>query len=66
MDIQLKHLSYRGSVEIDCEKKTFRGKILGITDLVTYEADNLTTLHAEFVLAIRDYLETLHDLQYQK
>jgi|LakMenEpi03Aug12_release.lakeMendotaPanAssembly.Ray.scaffolds.fasta_scaffold1526680_1 predicted HicB family RNase H-like nuclease len=53
---------YLGSCHFDPELKTFHGKILGIKDLVTYEALNSDDLHEEFIASVKDYLETCSEL----
>jgi predicted HicB family RNase H-like nuclease len=57
MDI-LKHKDYEGTAEMDAARGVYRGKILFINDLVTYESPSLTGLQKEFELAVDDYLET--------
>ena len=54
----LSHKGYSGSVETSVTDNVLHGKILFINDLVTYEADNIPQLKAEFVAAVNDYLDT--------
>jgi predicted HicB family RNase H-like nuclease len=49
---------YEGSVELDREHGVCRGKLLSITDLVTYEAQTVPKLRREFEAAVDDYLGT--------
>ena len=58
----LKFAGYEGSAELDATRGVFRGKILGIDDLVTYEAASRMTLQKEFEAALDDYLETCASL----
>jgi predicted HicB family RNase H-like nuclease len=53
---------YEGSVEVDHERNMCRGKLLLITDLVTYEAMTLSELRKEFEMAVDDYIETCRAL----
>jgi predicted HicB family RNase H-like nuclease len=55
-------LDYQGSCQFDSESKTYRGKILGLRDLVTYEASNTDDLRQEFIESVKDYLETCSEL----
>ena len=52
----LKYKDYLGSVEFDGARMTLRGKLLFITDLVTYEAASAPDLYKEFEVAVDDYL----------
>lgn len=58
----LEHKGYQGSVEIDVETGVLFGKILFVTDLVTYEATTVPALQNEFRAAVDDYLETCQQL----
>lgn len=58
----INYRGYRGSVEISTEDKCLHGKILFINDVVTYEAETVSDLEAEFKAAVDDYLETCKDL----
>lgn len=57
MDI-LKYKDYEGTAELDMTRGVCRGKILFITDLVTYEAALPANLQKEFEAAVDDYIET--------
>lgn len=54
----IKHKGYEGSVETDVERKVLWGKILFISDLVTYEGASFDEIEAAFHEAVDDYLET--------
>lgn len=57
MDI-LKYKGYEGTAELDMSRKVCRGKILFISDLVTYESDSPSSLQSAFEDAVEDYIET--------
>lgn len=57
MDI-LKYKDYEGTAELDMARGVCRGKILFISDLVTYEAALPSELQKEFEAAVDDYIET--------
>jgi len=54
--------AFIGSIEANAEDKVLHGKLLYITDLVTYEATTLTGLENEFKKAVNDYLATCKQL----
>jgi predicted HicB family RNase H-like nuclease len=60
----IKYKDFIGSVEINREGDEYiiHGKILFINDLVTYEADNLQNINAEFQAAVDDYIGTCKQL----
>jgi predicted HicB family RNase H-like nuclease len=45
---------YSGTVEASIEDGVLHGKILFVSDLVTYEADTVTALKSEFEAAVDD------------
>lgn len=49
---------YLGLVDCDEDHAFLHGKIIGISDLVTYEAETMPDLRKEFEAAVDDYLET--------
>jgi len=57
MDKTLSYRNYCGSVEVSFEDKCLYGKILFITDLITYESDNVDGLETAFREAVDFYLE---------
>jgi len=52
----LKYKDFFGSVEYSADDNCFFGKIIGTTDLVTFEGDSVETLKAAFAEAVEDYL----------
>ena len=58
----LEYKGYQGSAELDLKTGVLFGKVLFVTDLVTYEADTVPALQNEFQLAVDDYLETCQQM----
>lgn len=58
----LSYKQYLGSVHFSNSDKVFYGKIEGIQDLITFEADNVKDLEQNFRMAVLDYLETCKSL----
>lgn len=58
----LKYKDYEGTAELDMARCVCRGKILFISDLVTYEAALPSELQKEFEAAVDDYIETCKEL----
>jgi len=54
----LDYRGYRARVEFDAEDGVFFGKIAGISDGVSFHADNVPALVEAFREAVDDYLET--------
>jgi predicted HicB family RNase H-like nuclease len=52
----LQHRGYSGSLEWSPEDNVFFGKILGIGDLVMYEAVTESSLVDEFQAAVDEYI----------
>jgi predicted HicB family RNase H-like nuclease len=59
----LKYKGYEGTAEHDMQRGIWRGKILLIDDLVTYEAGTREQIQQEFESAVDDYLETCNELR---
>lgn len=57
MDV-LEYKGYEGTAEIDVGRGVCRGRILFISDLVTYEAESPRQLKKEFQNAVDDYVRT--------
>lgn len=58
----LEYKGYHGTIEVDMERGVLRGKILFISDLVTYEAPDPKRVRSEFEAAVDDYLDTCAEL----
>ncbi len=52
----MEHQSYFGTIEYSPEDHCLFGKLAFIRDLVTYEAETIPNLEAEFQSAVEDYL----------
>jgi len=61
MSHEIQHKGYVGSAEFSDEDEVFHGKLLGIRDLVTYEAKDVVGLKQSFRDAVEDYLRTCAD-----
>lgn len=59
--MMMTYKGYVGSYELDEEDNVFYGKLLGISQLVTFEADNARDLKQAFHDSIDDYLAFCHD-----
>ena len=55
MDV-LYYKGYLGTVEYSHEDKCFFGKVLGITDLISYEGSDIDELRRDFRDGIDDYI----------
>lgn len=63
MDNQLMtYRGYQGSAEVSLEDNCLHGVVVGITDLVTYEAATVEGLRAAFENAVDNYLQQCADL----
>jgi predicted HicB family RNase H-like nuclease len=55
-DNMLKYKDFYGSVEYSAADECFFGKIIGTTDLVTFEGKSVSNLKKAFTEAVEDYL----------
>ena len=55
-DNMLKYKGYYGSVEYSANDECFFGKIIGTSDLVTFEGESVTALKDAFAEAVEDYI----------
>jgi len=55
-DNMLKYKDFYGSVEYSAADECFFGKIIGTTDLVTFEGNSVNNLKKAFADAVEDYL----------
>ena len=62
MEDYLKHKNYFGSVQFSADDNILYGKIIGINDLVTYEAESVEELKSAFIEGVEDYLETCEEI----
>lgn len=54
----LEYKGYSGTVEFSAADEVFYGKLNGIRDVVTFEADSVSKLKKAFKEAVDDYIET--------
>ena len=57
MSQTMQHRGYDGSVEYSAEDRLLHGKLLGIRDMVIYDANDVDTLETNFRGAVDEYLE---------
>ena len=62
MEPNLCYKGYECSIEFDEHTESYHGKLLGITDLVMFQADTPNDVQREFELTVDDYIETLTHL----
>jgi predicted HicB family RNase H-like nuclease len=55
-DNMLKYKDFYGSVEYSANDECFFGKIIGTSDLVTFEGDSVASLKDAFTEAVEDYI----------
>jgi predicted HicB family RNase H-like nuclease len=56
MNEVLKYKSYHGSTEYSLEDDCLHGRLLGITDLITYEGNSVKEIKIAFKDSVDDYL----------
>lgn len=61
----IEYKGYYGSVEFSSDDDVFFGKVIGINDLVTFEAQSTKGIRKAFSEAVDDYLETCKRLRKQ-
>jgi len=62
MKKHLEYKGYNGTVEFSAEDNCLFGKMIGISDLVNYEAQSVNELKNVFNEAVEDYLTTCKEL----
>ena len=62
MNNALEYKGYLGSVEYSGADEMFFGRILGITDHITYEGDSVKALKRNFEEAVEEYFESCVEL----
>jgi predicted HicB family RNase H-like nuclease len=62
MNDLLQYKGYYAEIHFSSEDEVFYGKLIGINDLVSFEADSVKGLKKAFKEAIEDYLETCKHL----
>lgn len=56
IDNMLKYKNFYGSVDYSSNDECFFGKIIGTSDLVTFEGESVAALKDAFVEAVEDYI----------
>lgn len=59
----LKYKDYYAEIHFSSEDEVFFGKLIGINDLVNFEADSVKGLKKAFIEATEDYLNTCKQLK---
>lgn len=62
MNNVIEYNGYRGVIEFSAEDEVFFGKIFGINDTVTFEADTVKKLYTAFRDAVNDYITTCREM----
>ena len=57
MDLILEYKGYQASVEYDEEDNIFFGKVIGISDLISFHGESIAEVEKNFKESIEDYLE---------
>ncbi|MGD9889643.1 MAG: type II toxin-antitoxin system HicB family antitoxin [Halothiobacillaceae bacterium] len=55
---RMTHNGYTARIEFDERDNIFVGRLLGMSDIVSFHADNVADLRAAFIEAVDDYLDT--------
>lgn len=58
----LQYNGYYAEVHFSTEDDVFYGKLIGISDLILFEADSVKALKNAFIEAVEDYIETCAEL----
>ena len=58
----LEYKGYYAEVHFSTEEEVFYGKLIGVSDLVNFEADTVKALKINFNEAVEDYLETCKEI----
>jgi len=53
----MKYKGYFGKVEYDSDAKIFHGEVIGLKDIITFQAKTVDDLEKAFKDSINDYLE---------
>ncbi len=56
----LKYKGYTGNVNFSADDKVFHGRVLGITDIISFEGTSVKELEKDFKGAIDDYIDLCH------
>jgi predicted HicB family RNase H-like nuclease len=62
MDNTLRYKGYTGFVHFDTDTRCFYGRILGISDVITFQGSSVKDLEKDFYNAVDEYLTTCQKL----
>jgi predicted HicB family RNase H-like nuclease len=62
MSDMLEYKGYLGDIEYSKADGVFYGRVLGITDHITYDGDSVKTLQCDFEEAVDDYIESCFEI----
>ncbi|MEO1013233.1 MAG: type II toxin-antitoxin system HicB family antitoxin [Bacteroidota bacterium] len=63
MSDRLCYKGYSGSVDNCTEDHVLHGRVIGISDLVTFEASSVSELKSAFRKSVEDYIKTCRELK---
>mgnify|MGYP006305305715 CR=1 FL=1 len=58
----LEYKGYYGSVEFDSRDEQLHGRLIGISDIISYEGQSVEELKKDFRAAVDDYLDTCREM----
>ena len=58
----LEYKGYYGSVEFDSRDEQLHGRLIGISDIISYEGQSVAELKKDFRAAVDDYLDTCREM----
>ena len=58
----MEYQGYRGTIVHEPDDKIYHGRIVGISDIITFEGATTEELEKDFQEAVEDYLETCREI----
>lgn len=58
----LEYKGYYGSVEFDSRDEQLHGRLIGVSDVISYEGRSVEELKNDFQAAVEDYLDTCREM----
>jgi predicted HicB family RNase H-like nuclease len=58
----LEYKGYYGSVEFDSRDEQLHGRLIGVSDVISYEGQSVEELKNDFQAAVDDYLDTCREM----
>ena len=52
----IEYLGYRATVAFDAEVSLYHGEVIGIRDVITFQAEAASGLHEAFAASVEEYL----------